>query len=320
MKKVLKIILKVLLGIVVLILLFFAYVAIAPAKTFEIPIEDFEASTDPEIIARGEYLVFGPSHCVECHTPKNMDISKYSSNTALIGGYKFELPFGEYYTRNLTPDDETGIGQISNADIERTIRYGVNRHGEALPPFMDYTHLSEDDVLAIVSYLRAQEPVRNEVPANSFNLIGKAMKLLLFKPQEATSSISKGMEPEISIEYGKYLVNNVGGCGTCHTPFNMNTMAWDNTKRLSGGGEIIEGDFKFFPPNLTPDPTTGHITNWSEEQFVTRFKAGVLIPDTPMPWNAYKNITENDVRAIYRYLQSVPGINNNPGIIVQALD
>jgi hypothetical protein len=62
---------------------------------------------------------------------------------------------------------------------------------------------------------------------------------------------------------------------------------------------------KFVTPNLTPDPKTGHIYAWSEDAFVARFKAGVAT-GSPMPWQTFSRMTDDDLRALYRYLRSLP--------------
>jgi hypothetical protein len=66
-------------------------------------------------------------------------------------------------------------------------------------------------------------------------------------------------------------------------------------------------------PNLTPDPETGHITQWDEEQFVKRMQTGRLKPSSKMPYEAYRDMTENDLRSIYRYLKSLPPTKNYIG-------
>jgi len=71
------------------------------------------------------------------------------------------------------------------------------------------------------------------------------------------------------------------------------------------------------PPNLTPDPKTGRITRWSEGQFVGRFRLGATMPATIMPWSAYGRMTEADLRAIYRYLRSLPPVENETGPVLQ---
>lgn len=58
-------------------------------------------------------------------------------------------------------------------------------------------------------------------------------------------------------------------------------------------------------PNLTPDPKTGRIYAWSEDAFVARFEAGIAT-GSPMPWRTFSRITDDDLRALYRYFRSLP--------------
>ena len=69
--------------------------------------------------------------------------------------------------------------------------------------------------------------------------------------------------------------------------------------------------------NLTPDPESGPIGRWSEDTFVTRFRMGELIAGTPMPWGAYARMSEDDLRAIYRFLRSLPPTHNPTGAPLQ---
>jgi hypothetical protein len=70
-------------------------------------------------------------------------------------------------------------------------------------------------------------------------------------------------------------------------------------------------------PNLTPDPETGRITKWSEDDFVARFRAGELFRESDMPWTLYARMTDDDLRAIYRYLHSLAPVKNDTGASVR---
>ena len=95
----------------------------------------------------------------------------------------FDIPPGKFYARNLTPDAETGLGNCTDRAIARALRLGVGHDGRALLPFMEMQGLADDDLLAVVSYLRSQAPVRNAVPAHQFTLLGKVVKAtVLAKP------------------------------------------------------------------------------------------------------------------------------------------
>ena len=69
----------------------------------------------------------------------------------------------------------------------------------------------------------------------------------------------------------------------------------------------------YVPPNLTPDPETGHLEHWTEDSFVARFRAGATIPDTLMPWGAYGRFSDDDLRAIWRYLRALPPVRHATG-------
>jgi len=90
--------------------------------------------------------------------------------------------------------------------------------------------------------------------------------------------------------------------------------------RFAGGPEIEEPwapELIFVPPNLTPDQATGHIVNWSEDQFVARFESGASIEGSPMDWRMFARMSETDVRAIYRYLMSLGPVRNETGPTVR---
>jgi hypothetical protein len=74
---------------------------------------------------------------------------------------------------------------------------------------------------------------------------------------------------------------------------------------------------EIIPPNLTPDPTTGHISSWTEDMFVARFKGGRVVKGSIMPWDAFQRMTENDVRSIYRFLKSLPPVKHHVGPTVR---
>jgi hypothetical protein len=67
------------------------------------------------------------------------------------------------------------------------------------------------------------------------------------------------------------------------------------------------------PPNLTSDPETGRLGSMSEDDFVARFRVGRMMPGSPMPWQGLKNMDEDDIRAIYQYLKSLPPVKNDVG-------
>ena len=134
----------------------------------EVTLPEAQASTDPAVIARGEYLVYGPAHCVECHAKSFEEFQKVANNekVPLQGGTKFTAPpLGSVYSKNLTPDKETGIGRYTDRQIARMMRYNVRPNGRAsIAPMMPFHNMSDEDMIAIISFLRSQPAVRHQVP------------------------------------------------------------------------------------------------------------------------------------------------------------
>jgi mono/diheme cytochrome c family protein len=272
-------------------------------RTFEAPYPDLHATNDPAVIERGRYLAMGPAHCVGCHATPGVT----GEQPPLAGGMMFDLPVGKFYTRNITPDQKTGIGRYSDPELARVLRYGVHPSGRAMLPFMPFNDLSDDDLVAVISYLRSRPAVEHAVPDHDFNMLGRIAKAFVLEPHGPTRAIRKRVEIGPTAEYGEYLVKTVGNCNGCHTRRSLRSGEAIGVE-LAGGMELdshAAPGTKFISPNLTPDPATGHIRAWTEEQFVARFKNGVETA-SPMPWGTFKNITDDDLRAIYRYLMSVP--------------
>lgn len=218
MKIVLKILkwLGIVIGLVLVILVITVYAKWQ--QKFDAPYPDIHASTDSAVIAHGQYLVYGPAHCAECHMEKkNFDKFKAGEKTELSGGFDFVLPFGTAYSRNITSDKETGIGKFSDAEIARVIRQQVKPDGRLMLPFMEFQNMSDEDLTAIISYLRTVPPVKKEIPENSWNFLGKAVLAFLIKPKGPDGVPPKSVHPEVSAEYGKYLANDISNCKSCHT-------------------------------------------------------------------------------------------------------
>ncbi|MBK0400970.1 c-type cytochrome [Limibaculum sp. M0105] len=154
-----------------------------------------------------------------------------------------------------------------------------------------------------------------------------------------TAGAGEAADPE-RVKRGEYLVNT-SACHDCHTPFKMgdNGPEWDMDRMLSGHpesevitvGPTLEGPWAAavsmtntawagpwgvsFTANLTPDPETGILRDYSEEQFVQAMRTGrhlgqgrPILP--PMPWPVYGQMTDEDLGAIYAYLRQLPAVRN----------
>jgi mono/diheme cytochrome c family protein len=290
-------------------------------RTFEAEYPPIQASTDPSVIERGEYIVNGGGHCVGCHTSADQaDQVAAGVILPLTGGNVFELPFGTVYTPNLTPDRETGIGRRSDAELARVLRYGVRHDGRVAMPFMEFHQMSDEDLTAVISYLRAQPAVRRENPEHRFNLLGKTILAFVMKPVGPTQEPPEVSPPQDgSVVRGEYLANSVAACAACHTQRNMLDGSYTGPK-FAGGLEMPadhDPDTILVSPNLTPEPGTGRIAEWSEEQFIGRFGAGVGIPGSHMPWKQFQRMSAEDLAAIYRYLRTLEPVVHATGPSMQ---
>ena len=125
----------------------------------------------------------------------------------------------------------------------------------------------------------------------------------------AAATIRDSADP---LEHGRYLVETVAGCGNCHTP-RLPDGTPDTTKNLAGAFVIEEPVFKAYARNITPDMETG-IGSWTEDQIVDAVR-NARRPDgtfmgPPMSFGWYKNMSDTDVRAIAKYVKSVPAVRN----------
>ncbi len=328
MKKLLKVLKWIGIGMVVIVVGFVVFVYARSNRKYDAPYPDIKAISDSAVIARGEYLAYGPAHCVDCHSSiSDISVKLSGVKVPLKGGMDFVLPPGIVHAPNITPDVETGIGGYTDGEIARALRYGVKHDGSPLVDFMPFYHLSDEDLTAIVSFLRNSTPVKNKRPANEWNFMGKAVLAFgLVKP------MGDGIIPETpvrdsTIAYGKYLAESVANCRGCHTQRDMMTGAYVG-KEYAGNqpfevfddkGNIIKGKH-LVTPNLTPDPETGRIAMWPKEVFINRFRAGAVIPGTPMPWGPYKSMSDVDLAAIYKYLHSLQPVQQPTPVGIQEGD
>ena len=274
-----------------------------------VPLPALAASTVGDtagLVARGEYIVRNVAVCGHCHAadPRNAD-------GPLSGGYAFRnWRLGTIRAANLTPDVETGLGAWSDAEIVRAIRSGEDREGHTLAPVMPYAWfrgMSERDALAIARYLKSLPPVRNQV-RNSPSLVYRAAKVFTLGPARPTATTSP--RPAADVEYGRYLANHVSLCGDCHTPRGGVQQKADMDRLFAGDASSA---FPANPANLTPDQETG-IGRWTEEDFLRALRTGVAPGGDRihpfMPWRELGRMRDDDLRAIYRYLRTLPAIRN----------
>lgn len=314
MKKVLQILKWTGLIIITLLLIVFIFVQSTWNKTFTATYPALTASTDSSVIARGKYLAYGPAHCGTCHVPmdKMIDVEK-GNLIPLSGGWELTIPPGSFRAPNITPDQETGIGKWTDGEIARALRYSINKDGKCVFPFMPFQELSDEDLTAIISFLRSQPAVKNAVPKTQLTFLGKAlMSLGQITPDQPKNTPPKSVKRDTTPEYGKYIAHRVANCFGCHTNRDLKTGKFIG-EPFAGGMEFPPDAFSqvksFVSPNLTPDAETGRISGWNEAAFVSRFKTGYSYP-SPMPWGSFSRIDDLELKAIYRYLKTLKPVKN----------
>ncbi len=264
---------------------------------------------DDRLIARGSYLVYAAG-CVSCHTDKK------AKGAAFAGGRGLKTPFGTFYSPNITPDPETGIGTWSDDDFLRALRDGLSPDGEhyfPVFPYTSYTKMGDDDARAIKAYLFSLKPVirqnrRHDVsPPFGWRWTIGAWKALYFEAGRFEPDPSR----DATWNRGAYLAT-LAHCGECHTPRNF-AGALDRTMRMAGTVDGPEGNLA---PNITSDVDTG-IGDWSQDQLVFFLELGTK-PDYEEAEGLMAEVIEDglghlgddDLEAIAHYIMSLPPIAN----------
>jgi mono/diheme cytochrome c family protein len=325
MKKILKL-LGYLLGLVVLVIGGIVGTCAATWRpTFpDTPTPDIKASEDPAVIARGEYLFNAVAHCAACHSPQaDYMASKPGDIVAPKGGHEWHMgPLGTIRSANITSHPETGIGKYTDGQLARAIRYGVKANDEGAFFMMGVGPMSDEDVTAIVSYVRTIAPVDNAVPTSEIGLMGKVLfqgPMAFFASAHDYAHMMPEYVPEgpASAERGRYLALGPAMCFACHSEYSFDERIEIVGQPLSGGAgnptpDETEEGYEFVAPNLTPHASSP-LANGTLETFTTRLRAGRMYAGSPMPWESFANLTDADIESLWLYLQSLPPTDNNVG-------
>lgn len=260
-------------------------------KTYDFPPSNIVIPTDAASIEYGKQRA--EFFCVGCHGEDLGGVERWLDLGAL----------GTLDSANLT-SGEGGIGNeyASDEDYVRAIRHGIDPEGKPvyMPAVSATSHLSDQDLAAIIAYIKTVPPVDHKTNGQQFTPLAKVLFALGMVPPPPVEVVSHEIhvtapEAGVTVEYGKYMVD-ILDCRLCH------------------GGELTGGNF--------PDPTInvkvpsiasdGEVGFWSEEQFINTLRTGttpgghMLNPEL-MPWKEISvRATDDELKAIYMYLQSVP--------------
>jgi mono/diheme cytochrome c family protein len=318
-RRVLTVLLAVAGVLVLLIATGFVALQAGCARTFDAPYPAIAASSAPEVVERGRYLVYGPAACAYCHVVRDQwPALDRGQMLPMSGGHMFPLPFGRIYSANITPDPESGIGRRSDGELARILRHGVRADGHAAVPLMEFNDMADDDLVAVISFLRSRSAERRLVPAHELTLLGTVLMALAIEPASPASPPAHTSPAGVGVERGEYLATKVSSCVACHT--DRNDRGELVGPRFGGGQRMdvaADATTVYVTPNLTPDPRTSVVGAWTEDVFVQRFRLGGLVEGSPMPWGAYGRMTDDDLRSVYRYLRSLPPVVHDTGPRVQ---
>ncbi|WP_417420704.1 c-type cytochrome [Halomonas sp.] len=271
------------------------------------------SEADEALIQKGEYLARA-ADCSACHRPPE------ETDKPFAGGYVIASPMGDIVASNITPSHEYGIGDYSEAQFKRALTEGIRADGAHLYPAMPYTAysgLTDDDIHALyVYFMHGVEPVDEPTPETSlpfpFNLrFSMAAWNFLFLDDAYT------YDPEQSeaLNYGRYLVDTLGHCGSCHTPRNA-LMGESSDRYLSGAN--VGG---WYAPNITSDASG--IGSWSEDELVQYLRTGHVENRAQAGGgmaeaieHSLRHLSDDDLHSMAAYLKQVPPTATGPAIDV----
>jgi mono/diheme cytochrome c family protein len=256
-----------------------------------------------QLINRGEYLARA-GDCIACHTAPG--------GKAFAGGRAMPTPFGNIYTSNVTPDDETGIGHWTADEFYRMMHTGISRDGSLLypaMPFASYTKVTREDCDAIYAYLMSVTPVRQKnrphelrFPYNKRELL-VGWRALYFREGEYVPDTKQSAQ----WNRGAYLVEGLGHCAMCHTA--VNRLGGTSEERAFEGGMIPNQNW--YAPSLTSNREAG-LGDWSIKDISDLLQVGVSRRGTvygPMAevvYNSLQYLSDEDVQAMAVYLKALP--------------
>jgi mono/diheme cytochrome c family protein len=192
-----------------------------------------------------------------------------------------------------------GIGSVfTDANYVRAIRHGIGRDNKSLliMPSEQYNRISDEDLGALIAYLKTVGPVDNELGESNLGPLGRVIAVIaggLLPASQIDHSAARAPSPVVgvSVGYGVYLAEI---CTVCHGD------------QLTGSK--VPGNERVDAPNITPG---GALGDWTKSQFINTIRSGItsqgdLLDPRFMPWNRFTLMTEDELDAIWLYIQSLP--------------
>ena len=255
-------------------------------KTYDnVQVQMVTIPTDDAALVRGEHIAVAISLCAECHGDD-------------LGGEVFlnedESIFGSGDAPNLT----TGAGGVgadyTDEDWVRAIRHGIRPNGESLKfmPSQLYYEMSDDDLGAVIAYVKHVPPVDNDTGPVNLALLGTILmgNVMDLPAEQIDHDAARPVAPPagVTVEYGAYLAT-IGSCIDCH-------------------GDNLDGDV---PMGASSGPNlVKRADEWTGEQFVSTLRQGInpdgdALDPVEMPWNYYTRMTDDELSALWLYIESL---------------
>lgn len=310
MKTLLKILGGTVLLVICLVLIGAGYINFTGIPSYDVNLQEYRIQSTPEKVAEGKRLA--SMLCVNCHLGQETG--------RLSGELMLDIPkeFGKIYSANITSDPDHGIGSWTDSELLYLLRTGIKRDGQYSPPYMaKLPHMSDADIEAIICFIRSDDalvqPDQTPTTPPEPSFLAKFLSHVAFKPLPMPNGPIAGPDTTDPVAHGRYLAINLD-CFPCHSASfeTMNTMEPEKSVGYFGGGNpTTDKEGNVVPSaNLTPHETG--IGSWTEEDFVTRLRSGVMSGKDPLryPMLPYSALSEKEAAAIYAYLQTVPALDN----------
>ena len=269
--------------------------------------------SDPVLVERGRYAAIA-GDCVACHTAPG--------GKPFAGGLGMATPMGTIYSTNITPDQNTGIGQYSYADFERAVRHGLRPDGAQLYPAMPYPSyvvVSDEDMEGLYAYFmssvaavsQANQPTTMPWPL-SMRWPLAYWQMAFAEPRDFAPDSSQSP----SVQRGAYLVEGLGHCGSCHTPRGIGFQEKALYNDLGGtylSGSVLEG---WYAKNLRSEGRG--LSTWQADEIVDFLQTGRTARSAAfgsmadVVSHSTQHMTSTDLRAIADYLKHLPARPGQP--------
>ncbi|QNP39997.1 c-type cytochrome [Lysobacter solisilvae (ex Woo and Kim 2022)] len=281
----------VVLGAVALLGVSWAVTGKAMSRTYAVKDPPLRVDANAEALQRGKHL-FDTRGCGDCHGPQG-------AGRVLLDDPALARIVPSNLTRSLRDPAYTDDA------LAAAIRHGVRPDGTPLliMPSGEFADLDDRDVAALVAYMRALPASDNDPGTSTVRPLGRVLytlgKLPLLPAETIDHTPRTRVAPAEAVtpEYGRYIAQSCTGC---------------HGASLVGGIVVIPG--KPASANLTPHDSA--LGQWSEADFLQLMHTGKrpdgTAVDPLMPWPAYNNMSETELRALWAYLRTVPPVQGAP--------